>query len=73
MMMQRSRSYALGLLAFSVAGMMGLTVWNFIQTRSAIFRDHDRWAQKVSERILAERLSDRPLAGGAAGQAVRAN
>ena len=55
--MKPSRSYALGLLAFSIAGMLGLSVWNFTQTRGAIFREHERWAQKMSEQILAERVS----------------
>ncbi len=53
--MKRSRLYAVVLLLTSIAGMAGLGYWNFAQTRSEVFRRHERWVQKVSGEILAER------------------
>ena len=55
--MKRHRLYALLVLAFSIAGIAGLAVWNFTQARAIAFRRHERWVRKVSEQVLAERRS----------------
>ncbi len=55
--MKRGRLYAIGLLLFSVAVMAGLGIWNFTHARSEAVYNHQRWVRKVSDRVLAERLS----------------
>ncbi len=55
--MKRSRLYALVILAGSIAAMIGLAIWNFSEARTSAFRAHERWIQRVSERVLSERLA----------------
>src|SRR5450631_3725332 len=55
--MKRGRFYATGFLLFSVALMTGLGVWNFVQSRQHALSSHHQWVERVSTRILAERLS----------------
>src|SRR6266568_2180409 len=54
--MKKSRLYAILLLIFSVASVLALAVWNFVQDRTTAFEIHERWAKKISETIAAERM-----------------
>src|ERR1035437_8154355 len=54
----RSRSYVMMLLVFSLSGVIGLSVWNFLQMRGAMLQTHERWAQKVSDSIIGDRLAE---------------
>lgn len=54
----RRRSYAILLLVFSLSGVIGLSAWNFLQMRGAMVQTHERWAQKVSDSILGDRLAE---------------
>ena len=55
--MKRGKFYAVTLLVFSIGGAVGLAAWNFFQVRTATLHAHARWAQKVSDEILSDRLS----------------
>ncbi len=56
--MRRSRLYSIGLLLSCMAVMAGIGIWNFIEVRQHALHNHERWVEKVSARILAERLSN---------------
>ena len=56
--MKRNRFYAVTILLASLAGMLGLAIWNFTQIRLSTLHSHERWVQKVSNEILSERLSN---------------
>jgi signal transduction histidine kinase len=56
--MKRSQLFAIFLILFSIAGVAGLTVWNFLELRRAAVNAHELWARRVSDTIIAQRLSD---------------
>ena len=56
--MKRSRLFALIVLLASVAAVVGLAVRNFVSVRSSTCSAHERWVQKVSDVIVADRLAD---------------
>jgi signal transduction histidine kinase len=55
--MKRSQKVAIGILLACMALMLGLGTWNYVQDRTHTFHTHHRWVERVSTRILSERLS----------------
>lgn len=55
--MKRKRLYAIGVILFCVLVMASLGVLNYFQARQHALSSHDRWATRVTARVLSERLS----------------
>jgi NtrC-family two-component system sensor histidine kinase KinB len=55
--MNRRKLIATGYLLGSVALMVGIGIWNLVQSHRHVLRMHERWADRVTTRIMAERLS----------------
>lgn len=45
------------LLVLGVGGFLALTVVNWVGARSAISQSHDRWVSRISQMVMAERLT----------------
>jgi signal transduction histidine kinase len=55
--MKRGKLYAISYLLASVILVGGIGIWNFIQANRHVRQNHDRWVERVTARIMAERLS----------------
>jgi signal transduction histidine kinase len=53
--MQRSRLIAITLLTGSIIAMVGVGTWQMSQSRKHAFTVHERWAERVAQRLIAER------------------
>src|SRR4051812_41228421 len=55
--MKLRKLYPLAFLIGSVLLMLGVGVWNFVQARRYALRTHQEWADRVANRISANRFS----------------
>src|SRR5215510_7328812 len=55
--MKKSRLLAWSLSLLDFAGIAGLAGWSFLQSRRATEMSHERWVQRITDQITAERQS----------------